>query len=738
MSSFSSTPTRDPSTDNVDPTRTNPELDLLASAITPRTNSHAERQDTAPKKDDKHTNLEIIVDSDVLTLRGSGAEVTPTLLSGHVVLQLAESTPVKQITLQFRGKAKLPPLGNEPFTNSTMTYIVCNHEWSFLEGEKGRSHTLKAGRHMFPFQLRLGGSLPSLFILAPMAATQEFITLLRSFSRDALEYQQSLEIENTWPEKLMYSIMIPHKAWAAGDDLTAVAKFSPLSKGVRILSVVTTLNETIRTVTRTGWQESTKPVIIAKHEFRNGQAVYVEHQDHRHHTGSSHQAGARNTHSGPATPGGSTPLHTADYSRHHSPSLGNATSFVPTPNLRTSNESPASLNPERGSSTSAQPSLPQAESRSESHSIPLNFELSEVDIVTKIKVSLPVGTTPTHALEPIIASHRIRWSILIGNLDGHTSELRCSLPLHILDYRLLDEAKSATVATRRLLIGGPEVPEEHNPDLELPSYPSHIRDRIAHVSLPDQAIQRVTNPWIQQGINPMLADDSDLDHVSSQLHSLSQNAPPSIEALRDMTSPRESAPSSRSASRRESRAQSRAPSPDRERESHSRRSSGNDSPDPTTSTFVHVNGSTNRNVHGLFHATMKPFTSLSSSFAFPTRHHAQTQPPPPPRPPSNPQSVHQNHQTHPQQQQQQHPHTVPAFTSHSPLFLHRVFTEVPDYAIASRGFLGGITPLETLRGLPSYEEAEMQRSRSESDLASMTRVSRIQDDAPVSASTAGV
>jgi hypothetical protein len=58
-------------------------------------------------------------------------------------------------------------------------------------------------------------------------------------------------------------------------------------------------------------------------------------------------------------------------------------------------------------------------------------------------------------------------------------------------------------------------------------------------------------------------------------------------------------------------------------------------------------------------------------------------------------------------------------TSHS--LLHRAFTEVPDYGIASRGFLGGVTPLETLQGLPSYEEAEMQRSRSESDLASMTR-----------------
>jgi hypothetical protein len=99
-------------------TRQGTDVDLLASALhhalqPPRTH-HPDCQDpAAPKKDDKPTNVEIIVDSDVLTLRGTGVEVTPALLSGKVALNLAESTPVKQITLQFRGKAKLPPVENE-------------------------------------------------------------------------------------------------------------------------------------------------------------------------------------------------------------------------------------------------------------------------------------------------------------------------------------------------------------------------------------------------------------------------------------------------------------------------------------------------------------------------------------------------------------------------------------------------------------------------------------------------
>ena len=89
------------------------EVDLLASTLhhvllgTTHTH-HSDRQD------DKHTGIDLVVNEDVLTLKGNGAEVTLALLSGQIVLDLAESTTVKQITLQFRGKARLPAVDNEP------------------------------------------------------------------------------------------------------------------------------------------------------------------------------------------------------------------------------------------------------------------------------------------------------------------------------------------------------------------------------------------------------------------------------------------------------------------------------------------------------------------------------------------------------------------------------------------------------------------------------------------------
>jgi hypothetical protein len=91
------------------------EVDLLASTLhhVLQGITHSDHP-----QDDKHTGIDLVVDSDVLALKGNGAEVNPALLSGQIVLDLAESTTVKQITLQFRGKAKLPPVENEPWVSS--------------------------------------------------------------------------------------------------------------------------------------------------------------------------------------------------------------------------------------------------------------------------------------------------------------------------------------------------------------------------------------------------------------------------------------------------------------------------------------------------------------------------------------------------------------------------------------------------------------------------------------------
>ena len=45
------------------------------------------------------------------------------------------------------------------------------------------------------------------------------INIVRGLLPEAAEYTQTLEIENTWPGKLMYNITLPNKAYCAGQTV---------------------------------------------------------------------------------------------------------------------------------------------------------------------------------------------------------------------------------------------------------------------------------------------------------------------------------------------------------------------------------------------------------------------------------------------------------------------------------------------------------------------------------------
>ena len=60
------------------------------------------------------TGLEIIFNPEIICMKGTGPDVEPALLSGHVALCLTESTSFKEIALSFRGKTRLPVSSHEP------------------------------------------------------------------------------------------------------------------------------------------------------------------------------------------------------------------------------------------------------------------------------------------------------------------------------------------------------------------------------------------------------------------------------------------------------------------------------------------------------------------------------------------------------------------------------------------------------------------------------------------------
>ena len=357
------------------------------------------------------------------------------------------------------------------------------------------------------------------------------VFILRSLTSEALEYQQTIDIENTWPEKLMYAIMLPHKAWAAGDTLTAIVKVSPLAKGVYVKAIDSAIVETTKIITRGGNREYTRVVASARHEMI---------VDHKAVDVASPNSAASNT-----SPSGTLATGSPRTSRPASPHFGSSSSNNPPQQQEEedlefeSNDIVTNINLSiprssaypflySASSPTTTPTQSSAPSPTLQHApLPLSTNPSTSQPTTSpTNPSLPSHPTitPSHNLEPIFISHRIKWIMFIHNKDGHVSELRCSLPIKILDGALLDESRGFTMRFRRLLLrtsglrnvssrSGEEGNEgegneragvdgeegrirQMEVDRELPSYPAHVRDRVANMFLSDTVTELVSNPWV--------------------------------------------------------------------------------------------------------------------------------------------------------------------------------------------------------------------------------------------------
>lgn len=87
--------------------------DLQRPSLPSRTHSASYLADNDLSHSKERSHLEIAVDAQHLTLKGTGVDVESTRLSGHVMLYLVEDTSLKDITLQFRGKGRIPVPASE-------------------------------------------------------------------------------------------------------------------------------------------------------------------------------------------------------------------------------------------------------------------------------------------------------------------------------------------------------------------------------------------------------------------------------------------------------------------------------------------------------------------------------------------------------------------------------------------------------------------------------------------------
>ncbi|KZS98484.1 hypothetical protein SISNIDRAFT_404532 [Sistotremastrum niveocremeum HHB9708] len=684
--------------------------------------------------------LDIVLSTPTVFLKGIGVDVEPAVLSGQVIINLPEATSIKEITLQLRGKARFPPLPSDSSNHLLQTnynsVVVYSHDWTFLEGERRSAHTLKAGRHAFPFQVMLDGSVPSSFTnhsgttfitykLRAAAIRSGFssnfqaqcpVNIVRSLANDALEYQQTLEIENTWPGKLMYSLLLPHKAWAAGDTICSLVKFQPTGKGVYVGSVLTTVNETTKIKYKSGPVESSRVVASIKHEFHNGHPLVVDTYNFK--STSRLQGGMFHVPSSsiPRTPGVGFSTFDSSASSGTSTPAGESRPLSAQRSRTTSSDTLSTMVvnnfPESAFNAPSQAYASSSSSSSE--------EERGTEVVSLLSVTLPVSATPSSSNEPIETSYRVRWLVHVVNPDGHISELRCSLPIIVLDNVLLTEARLATNETRRLTFGL-EDSTPSSAEIELPSYTNHILDRVANSFFPADS-RLVQNPWpaatspddpldLHSGMSsPTESPDphqNPLDWVNVELMMSLGETWRSQRSSRDARTP----PDSHNASRRSSRAGSRAGSPERSSgiQSHP---DGSLSHSSSSSNIASQNHHHNTGRLNLFNLSLKPFTSLANRHNSAASGHNSSL--------SSHSHRDRERDTHPPINNMQAVQTQPVPLATDPIptasnqeLLRSALSEVPDYGVASRGFLGGgITPLDLMRGLPSYEDSERGRSSS--------------------------
>ncbi|KZV65033.1 hypothetical protein PENSPDRAFT_656117 [Peniophora sp. CONT] len=398
------------------------------------------------------SSIDIVLDSGSALLLGATADASPALLRGRVVLELAEPMRIQEVSVRFRGRASVPAVSESLGDADPSEYTVCSENWLLFESAF-TDDILPAGTHTYPFKTFIGGSLPAsttessphgISVVYSLRATamranrrpnlRRTITVpvLRSFPSDSLEFFQSLDHEHTIPGELSYSLSLPHKAWAAGDTLTAIFHASMHTKEVSIRAVKTCITQTRRVLKHGDWERQVETIASSSH--------YVHH-----------------------APEGARMLKSILGVHHSKPARRVAFAEDEESHPSGSTFSPITQHSDR-------------------------------DISVILDLPIPASTSPSHSVAPIYVDHHVCWTLTIVDASGAVRDHHCRLPLHILDHRLLLETVAATLASRlQALNGSPtsssdstELPEIHTP----PSYQAHVQDRVPELYVLPEVAER--------------------------------------------------------------------------------------------------------------------------------------------------------------------------------------------------------------------------------------------------------
>ncbi|KAL2069655.1 hypothetical protein VTL71DRAFT_14334 [Oculimacula yallundae] len=210
------------------------------------------------------TLFEIRLDNEVIVLRGGENEASSQLLKGVVVLCLPAALKVEDVHLRMTGQLKvgwndsrLTPTG---ISNNRLdkTTEIFNHKWppfvgGGAPGSNSRGLVLPSGNYEWPFEIVIPGSfaesvegLQDSHIKYRLKATvargklaydlhaSKPVRIVRTLDPSALELAHAMTVENIWPNKIEYQIIIPTKAIVFGTAIEVEMRFTSLLKGLKI------------------------------------------------------------------------------------------------------------------------------------------------------------------------------------------------------------------------------------------------------------------------------------------------------------------------------------------------------------------------------------------------------------------------------------------------------------------------------------------------------------------------
>ncbi|KAI8082797.1 uncharacterized protein BX664DRAFT_387940 [Halteromyces radiatus] len=235
----------------------------------------------------KSVEVRIDLAEETILMVGHPEESAGKLLRGVLHLNTTEPIKVKSISLRFVGKMKVSwseGLGHHQHYYKQERTIM-EHSWQFIPmacSSQKKTYSLAAGEHSFNFELMLPGDLPQsldaeggqvLYRLKAMVerpafvhniVKKRYVKLVRSMLPSEFELVQSMEIHNTWVDKMMYDIVMPSKMYALGETITMTFHISPIAPELKVRSICASLKEYCSYTTRDNSKMDTRIINYEK------------------------------------------------------------------------------------------------------------------------------------------------------------------------------------------------------------------------------------------------------------------------------------------------------------------------------------------------------------------------------------------------------------------------------------------------------------------------------------------